>query len=254
MCPYQNSCEIPVRTNRSPANARAGTFREVANISQGSTLSWEIGVFILIKSCYSSTMPARNSVKLYEIPAYYHVYNRGAGKQLIFRDESDKEAFMAILARHLDPTDTTTRADRLPYEKYLVKLVAYCLMDNHFHLLLYQETEPDAVTRLLRSLSTSYTMYFNKKYRTSGHLFQGIFKASHIGSEAYLTHITRYIHLNPVAYLSYPWSSLGAYLGQPSISWLHPLETMQPHEYGRFLMDELDRNELLSDMNIELGL
>lgn len=112
-------------------------------------------------------------------------------------------------------------------------------MDNHFHFLLFQENEPTAITRLMRSVATAYTMYFNRKYRKSGHLFQSIFKASHIQNEAYLTHITRYIHMNPRSYIRYRWSSLSYYLGVEPPAWVHPerVNDMSPTVYRQFLAE-----------------
>lgn len=205
---------------------------------------------------YNNLMPSRNTVKAYDAPAYYHVYNRGAGKQTIFYNSADKERFISLLARHLDEADNSVRGDGVRYEKYDVRLVAYCLMQNHFHLLLYQETDPDAVTKLLRSVSTAYTMYFNKRYSQQGHLFQGIFKASAISNEAYLAHITRYIHLNPRSYKTYRWSSLGAYLGKWSAPWLHHEQAndMNPRKYEEFLEEYEERKESLERIKKELGL
>ncbi len=183
-------------------------------------------------------MPAKNTVREYDAPAYYHIYNRGAGKQPIFHDDQDRIKFLSLLARHLDPDDTATRSDGFVYEKYEIELLAYCLMGNHFHLMVFQELDPTAITELMRSVATAYTMYFNIKYEQSGHLFQGNFKAARITSEAYLIHITRYIHMNPRSYLRYKWSSIAVYLGSEAPSWLHPerLESMTPAEYRQFLV------------------
>ena len=70
-------------------------------------------------------------------------------------------------------------------------------MTNHFHLLIHQVTQT-GVTEFVRALCTSYSMYFNKKYHRVGHLFQGVFKAAHVDRDAYLLHLTRYIHRNPL--------------------------------------------------------
>lgn len=201
-------------------------------------------------------MPSKNTIKLYEIPAYYHVYNRGAGRQVIFRDNSDKKMFLGLLARHLDPASNLARTDKIPYEKYDVELIAYCLMSNHFHLLLYQEKDIAAITKLMRSVSTSYTMYFNQRHDQSGHLFQGVFKASRIDSDQYLAHITRYIHLNPDRFETYEWSSLSVYLGKKSQPWLHPerILALSPERYIEFLHDYSNRQDLKKDFEIELGL
>lgn len=193
---------------------------------------------------------------MYDIPAYYHVYNRGVDKRPIFLDGTDKAKFLSLLRRHLDPTDRSFRADGVLYEKYDIELVAYCLMGNHFHLLLFQEHDPQAITKLLRSVSTAYTMYFNARHKRQGHLFQGVFKASRINSEAYLQHIGRYIHLNPRTYRTYRWSSLGAYLGRWSASWLHPerILDMAPAQYKMFLEGYESKKALLDEIKHELSL
>lgn len=188
-------------------------------------------------------MPSRNSVKAYDVPAYYHLYNRGAGGQKIFLDAEDKNKFLSLFTRYLDPDDPSLRADGLPYDKYSVTVAAYCLMGNHFHILAYQEDEADAISDFIRSLCTAYTMYFNHKYKQSGHLFQGIYKASRIKNESYLLHITRYIHLNPRTYRTYKWSSIGAYLGRPVPSWLQPdlVSNLSADKYLAFLEDYQDK-------------
>lgn len=188
-------------------------------------------------TCYNELMPTRNTLKSYEVPAYYHVYNRGAGGAPIFFDDQDRNKFLALFVRHLDPEDKTKKTDGSEYNKYNVELIAYCLMNSHFHLLLFQETNPEAITQLMRSVSTAYTMYFNHKYDHFGHLFQSVFKASKITNNSYLLHITRYIHMNPRSYLRYKWSSIGCYLGESPPDWLHPerISDVSPRQYRDFL-------------------
>ena len=201
-------------------------------------------------------MPARNSIKQYDAPSYYHVYNRGAGKRPIFLDDQDRRKFISLLARHLDPDDTSVRADGKIYEKYEVELVAYCLMDNHFHFLLYQESDITAITQLMRSITVAYTMYFNLRYGQQGHLFQGVFKASRIDNHSYLAHITRYIHLNPRSYKRYKWSSLSVYLGKHQETWLHPERVldMTPTQYLTFLEDYESRKAILGEIKDQLAI
>lgn len=155
----------------------------------------------------------------------------------IFLDDQDRNKFLSLFARHLDPNDDTKKSNGTGYDKYDLELATYCLMDNHFHLLVFQETDPQAVTQLMRSVTTAYTMYFNRKYKRSGHLFQSVFKASHITNDAYLTHITRYIHMNPRNYLRHKWSSLAYYLGRAAPSWVHSerVNDMTPRQYREFL-------------------
>lgn len=205
---------------------------------------------------YDFAMPSRNSQKMYDVPAYYHVYNRGAGKRTIFHDAGDKAKFLSLLARHLDPDNEAVRGDGVPYEKYPVELVAYCLMGNHFHLLLYQADDPEAIQRLMRSVGTAYSMYYNLRYRSSGHLFQGIYKAVHIDNEPYLAHISRYIHLNPRTYMTYKWSSLPEFLDKRTTSWVYPERVLSalPGGYKAFLEDYEDRAELLKSIREEFEL
>ncbi len=183
-------------------------------------------------------MPTRNSVKRYDSQSYYHIYNRGANKQNIFNEDEDREKFLSLFDRYLGEEEVV-RGDGLPYEKYDAQIVAYCLMSNHFHLLAFQEDDPEAITKLMRSISTAYSMYFNQKFKHSGSLFQGVYKASRIDSDAYLMHITRYIHMNPRSYLKYKWSSLPSYLGGDAPSWLSPdmVNDMGSDEYLEFLAE-----------------
>lgn len=160
-------------------------------------------------------MPSKNTVREWDVPAYYHIYNRGANGATIFSNSQDKQKFLSLIERYITLQEDREDSER-DYPYYPVEVIAYCLMGNHFHLFLYQEDDPWAISGLLRSVSTSYTMYRNKKYKTHGHLFQSVFKASRVRDEEYFKHITRYIHMNPRTYKTYRWSSLRAYLGGES--------------------------------------
>lgn len=201
-------------------------------------------------------MPGRNTVKEFDAPAYYHAYNRGAGGQSIFRDDTDRRKFMSILQRHLDDKDRSVDARGIQYEKHDIQLVAYCLMPNHFHLLLFQPTDPKALSSFMRSVATAYTMYFNLRHHASGHLFQGIYKASRITNEPYLAHISRYIHMNPKEYKTYTWSSLPEFLGERSSSWLHNelIQDMNSVKYANFLKDYESEKDMLEAIKNQLGL
>lgn len=194
-------------------------------------------------------MPSRNTVREYDAPAYYHIYNRGAGGTTIFRDAQDKRKFLSLLERYLDDSDTV-------YPTFDIELLAYCVMGNHYHLLLFQENEPSEITRLMRSVSTAYSMYYNSKYKNKGHVFQSVFRASRITEEPYLAHISRYIHLNPETYLTYRWSSLPYYLDTEAPAWLHPKRVldMSPVEYKQFLRDYEDRRKVLKEIKQQLAL
>lgn len=201
-------------------------------------------------------MPSRNVVKIDVPDSYYHVYARGHGKQKIFRDEEDFELFLSLFARHLSNEPVANASGR----KYThlqddVSLLCYCLMGNHFHLLLHQRSI-GAMSRLMRGIMTSYSMYFNKKYGSSGALFESRYKASRISSDPYLMHISRYIHLNPKDWMAYPYSSIHSYyLGAPE--WLRPMPVVELFgslpKYADFLNDYADYKESLAIIEDELA-
>ncbi len=166
-------------------------------------------------------MVSRNTVKV-DIPdSYYHIYARGASRQPIFLEDQDYRVFLSLLERYLSPRDIRDPSG-VPYDKLGedISLLCYCLMSNHFHLLVYQ-THAHAMTRLMRGVMTSYSRYFNKKYQRSGSLFESRYKASRISSDSYLLHISRYIHLNPKQWREHPYSSLIYYVeGVDAPDWL----------------------------------
>jgi len=173
-------------------------------------------------------MPAKNSVKQYVTGGYYHVYNRGVEKRKIFQDERDYKTFLHFLRLYLEPRDPKpkTPAELKLLRRSLakeVKLLAYCLMPNHYHLLLRQETL-SGMTKLIRAVSTNYAMYFNTRYDRVGPLFQGKYKAVLIDSEEQLLHVSRYIHLNPIEVTKrwgdYSYSSFGDYIGKRDTKWV----------------------------------
>ena len=156
-------------------------------------------------------MPSRNTDKVDVEESYYHVYARGRGKQPIFQDDEDYRVFLNLLKRYLSIDQAFDDSGRsYPHLRNKIELLSYCLMINHFHLLLYQ-IEKGAMSHLMRSVMTSYSVYFNKKYEVSGALFESRYRASMITTDAYLMHISRYIHLNPDDWRAYQYSSIHAY-------------------------------------------
>ncbi len=202
-------------------------------------------------------MPSRNRVKEYESGAFYHVYNRGVNKRRVFLDEEDYKVFLNLLKRYLDKTPTKDLKGR-EYEHLYdkVELLAFCLMPNHFHLVLYQ-TEQQAMTHLMRGVCTAYVNYFNKKYKRLGPLFQGVFKASRITSDAYVQHISRYVHLNPKDYRGWEYSSLPYYYASKKAYWVRPERILEMFdslaEYDRFLRDYEDQKRVMDELKYELA-
>lgn len=129
-------------------------------------------------------------------------------------------------------------------------------MPNHFHLLIYQR-QPGEMTACMRSVLTSYSRYFNKKYQRSGPLFESRFKASLISDDAYLQHISRYIHLNPRQWRSYEYSSLQYYLQQTQETWIRPKRIIELFdsvgEYAEFVRDYTSHKQMLDILKHELA-
>ena len=138
--------------------------------------------------------------------AFYHVIARGNQKQDVFKDRNDFSKFIEILSRYKG--------------RYHYYLYCYVLMSNHVHLLI--ETMEIPLSKILQGVNQSYTMYFNKRYKTVGHLFQGRYKAILCDRDEYLLSLIKYIHLNPVrakvvkAPGEYKWSSYHNYAKQSS--------------------------------------
>lgn len=206
-------------------------------------------------------MPRRNSVKYYGSEQFYHCYNRGAGKGTIFHDEDDYGYFLSLFKRHLsiEPAHDKARR-RYPHYADKVDLVAYCLMPNHYHLLLYLK-DLNGIELLMRSVMTAYSRYYNLRYERTGTLFEGSFLASRITSDEYLWHVSQYIHLNPLDIgrdpYSYEYSSLEYFQGSRYAEWLHPewlVESVDEREaYIRYIAEHEDYHKLRHKLNHQLA-
>ncbi|MBA3678915.1 transposase [Candidatus Saccharibacteria bacterium] len=172
-------------------------------------------------------MPSQNTIKQYVDEGIYHAYNRGVEKRNIFIDTQDYKQFLRIINDILvDPQYRIIKKGEIPRKNYFncIELYSYCLMPNHFHLLLKQQNAQD-MQAFMRSLLTSYSMYFNIKYKRVGRLFQGIYKAAMVSTDDQLIHTSRYIHLNPVElkmlFEYYPYSSYQCYANQTSSNFVN---------------------------------
>ena len=187
-------------------------------------------------------MPSKNTVKFYEKDGFYHVYNRGVNKRRIFLDDQDYRFFIGLLARYFGPV-LLTDLQRRTYPNYSeeVDVLAYCLMPNHFHLLMQQRGD-SGLTNPMRSVMNAYVAYFNKKYERVGYLHQGIFKAVSLKDEAHLILITKYIHKNPQNYSTWPYSTYNNYITRVWPTWLKPqyiLDDFLPGEYQCYIEDKI---------------
>ena len=136
---------------------------------------------------------------------YYHVINRGIGKQILFEDADDFQRFLDTLKRYI--------------EEEHFELISYCLMENHFHLLVHTETELD---RIMKRICCSYAYYYNEKYGRTGHLFQDRFRSEAIKDDKQLLATVRYIHNNPqkagiCRREEYTWSSWREYVDKATM-------------------------------------
>ncbi|MBU1084727.1 transposase [Patescibacteria group bacterium] len=190
---------------------------------------------------------------------FYHIFNRGAYKNIIFLEKSDYETFIEILsyylkfpdARHYNYQNIVTKF-KVPNFKYTIHCVAYCLMPNHFHLILKQLPNANIktnISNLMRRLSITYAIYFKYKYKHSGSLFESKFKNVTVDSEEQLLYFSKYIHQNPQKLTkklsSYSYSSYPAFINIVKLSeWLHPeyIFKLQPN-YQKFVETQMKERE-----------
>jgi len=146
----------------------------------------------------------------------YHIYNRGNNKERIFVDDQDYLNFLKRFKLALfgnpgfDSSRNRIRIKPLPEGAF--NILCYCLMPNHYHFLIRQNTVK-GIDRLIAKVTTSYAKYFNLRYGFIGNLFQDRFKAKHVDNDSYLTYLSAYIHNNPVDPSNYSYSSFKDYLG-----------------------------------------
>ncbi len=209
-------------------------------------------------------MPARHTIKQYHAEQYYHVFNRGVEKRKIFKTDCDYRVFLSYIKTYLQPKNEdylrniiddpmgsyeekneARRLLRLNNFYGRIELHGYCLMPNHFHLLLFQK-DNSAIDNFMNSLCTRYTMYFNSHYNRVGPLLQNVYKAVSVNTEEQLITLLRYIYRNPlglfrqnnhrviwhyhyydnknIALQEYPYSSYGCSLGKKQIDWVNTVK------------------------------
>ena len=149
-------------------------------------------------------MPRRPRI---ELAGYYHIINRGVDKMNIFRHPDDYEYFEELMCFYM--------------KSYGITLHNYCLMSNHYHLLI--EITQENLSKFMRQLNMNYAIYYNKKYKRVGHLWQGRFKSWYVTDNAYLYTLMSYIEQNPlkakmVKHIEdYPYSSYHYFLDYKNI-------------------------------------
>lgn len=176
----------------------------------------------------------------FAVDEWYHCYNRGIEKRVVFEDVRDYHRFLEIL--YLANDEYPLRREDLgtykfeevlsiPRGKKLVAIGAFCLMPNHFHLVLREVTE-GGITAFMRKIGTAYAMYFNARHSRTGNLFLKPFQSRHVPTDRYFQHLINYVHSNPASLYepqwktshvvdpqflgeqvaAYPYSSLGAHV------------------------------------------
>ena len=181
-------------------------------------------------------MPSKNTIRKFVEGGVYHIYNRGVEKRNIFLDEQDYNIFLYYLRTYLTPPDNKKKIPfnilRLGPDFNLytnIDLLCYALMPNHFHFLIKQVSK-DAMTELMKRLTSAYVKYFNDKYKRVGPLFQGRYKSVLVLKDEYLMRLSFYIHTNPVEIIKYSdtrkledysYSSYPDYIGKRNTSWIN---------------------------------
>ena len=202
-------------------------------------------------------MPSRNVTKEQVPDSYYHVYARGSNKQNIFQEAADYKYFLKLFERYLSRKPAISKTgETYPHFYGSIEILAYCLMTNHFHVLIYQKDVP-YLEKFMRSLMTSYSRYFNLKYKRTGGVFESRYKAVRIDQQSYLEHISRYIHLNPRLWESYKFSSLAYYRGEAPPVWLSPSKILDlfssNSSYMEFVADYEEHRDMLSELKYQLA-
>jgi putative transposase len=152
---------------------------------------------------------------------FYHIYNRGNSKQKIFLDDEDYKRFTQCLyvcnskkSFNFRDDIIVQNIDAFKFDRgdLLVSIGAWVLMPNHFHIYLTPKSdlgEKNFLSEFMRKVSTAYTKYFNAKYKRTGGLFEGAFKATHVKNDPQAKYLFSYIHLNPVKLIDPTWKTVG---------------------------------------------
>lgn len=191
----------------------------------------------------------------------YHIYNRGVEKRPIFQNSRDFQRFLKSLEYYQlqGPKPSFSKFFQpsihiIDFSKKIVEILAYCLMPNHFHLLVKQSAE-GGITEFVSKFMNSYTKYYNTKHNRVGPLLQGQFKAVLIEYDEQLQHVSRYIHLNPITSFlvknldDYRWSSYKEYT--QSLAGICKKEDVldffkSPEGYEQFVLDQIDYGQTLA--------
>ena len=176
-------------------------------------------------------MPRRTRI---ELAGFHHVYNRAVERKYILQNISDKDKFLEILNEVC--------------KKYKLIIHSYCIMDNHYHLLL--ENKLENLSLAMRQLNSKYAIYYNKKYKRVGHLWQDRFKSWFVLNENYLYILYKYIESNPVS--AKMTNKIGKYKYSSSYTILN--NSIEPCIKGSFILRDFSPKELAMFLSIPLNI
>ena len=193
----------------------------------------------------------------------FHILNRGVDKRNIFLEDGDYFRFIHNLFEFNDANsisnsghffnqtqsiDLRNRYDKKPRE-FIIEILAFCLMPNHFHLLVKQKEE-GGITKFMRRLSIGYANYFNQKYKRSGTLFEGRYKSILINQDRHFNYLPYYIHLNPLDLVMPEWRSGKIKNYQKAIQFLKNYRWSSHLDYlGNKNFPSVTQRELLLEMS-----
>lgn len=183
---------------------------------------------------------------------FYHCYCRGTDKRKIFLHQKDYERFIALLyvcnsKEKIHLSDFNNKKKHLDIfsierDETLVDIGVYCLMPNHFHILIH-EKEDNGISLFMQKLMTAYTMYFNKKYNRTGSLFESRFRAEYANQDRYLKYLFSYIHLNPIKLIDKNWKEDGIKNKKEALKFL---ESYQYSSYNDYMTLERSQKSILN--------
>lgn len=197
----------------------------------------------------------------------YHICNKSIANFGIFKDPVNAERYIKLLdyyntLPHPRRFSHATNAERkhavnllTPKENSIVKFICYCIMPDHYHILLKILSEY-SISKYISDIENSFTRYFNIKFDRKGPLWQSEFRAVRIKTETQLLHVTRYIHLNPTTSKlvnkpeDWKWSSYRDYIENPAIlqDAMNELTIKNPRKYKKFCEDRIDYQKRLKEI------
>ena len=200
--------------------------------------------------------------------AIYHVFNKSILGEKIFRERNNAKRFSSLLYYYNTGETLQSFSDfikskkgfikqnlLIPREKALVKFIAYCIMPDHYHLVVKVLVD-NSLPYFIGKVENSFTRYFNKKTKRKGPLWQSRFKAVEVKTNEQLLHLTRYIHLNPTSDdlvkkpEDWEWSSYREYIGNEKVlgEYLNEIEVTTVQQYRRFVEERKDYQRRLKEL------